>query len=275
MKRSAFNFQLSNAGGFSLVEILAAVSVLAIMMLIVGQIVGLVSDTWRTGKARVDNFTQARVALGMMDRDVQMMLLRDDLGAFKNKSGEEEACAFYTRMLGAEGDRRLSLVEYFLADPATTPKLMRADYGLNYDTDTASSRTLSLGTPDALPDLDKTSAQEIAEGVLAFRWQFINADGVLGADFVYDHANPSDSANTRTMVLSLLVLDKESYALAKDTGVLTLLLSKLGAGPSGNETYAVHWQSVLKSPDFAAGLPRPVLRSLRVFERSIALPLRP
>jgi prepilin-type N-terminal cleavage/methylation domain-containing protein len=269
------------SGGFTLIEIMAAVAVLGVLVLIMGQIVGLVSDTWIAGKARVDNFTQARLALGLLDRDIQSMVLRSDVAAFKDENGAD-ACGFYTRVLGSDSaqNRSLSLVLYTLGTPTTTPKLLRTDYGLNFDSSSTLARTMTLGNTSTLPDLGNADANtvEVANGVILYHTEFIDSKGVYQSAFSYDYNDPSASTNTRVMVVSMVVLDEQAYTIAETSGALNTIITQLDPDtftPGGNKSYADAWREMINASSFSSGLPLPVLRAIRVFERSIEIPLPP
>ena len=259
--------------GFTLVELLVAISVLAILVVIMTRIIGMVSDTWRAGRARADKFSQARMVFGMLDRDVQSMVLRRDLAAFRDKSGSN-ACAFYTQRPGGEGDRRFSLVEYRLDNPTTRPSLVRADYGMDYAT-LSPTRVPSLGNTNALPDLEHAEARSLSDGIVGFAWQFVDGSGIPRDNFQFDHADPSATANTRAITVSITVLDDEACKLAERNGLLPSLTGLLGGKPAAGETYADYWKALIGSPGFGSSLPLPVRQSLRVFERSVQIPLPP
>ena len=255
--------------GFTILELLVSICVLAILVLIMAQIVGMVSDTWRAGKTRVDNFAQARLALGMLDRDVRSGVFLPGLGAFVNADGTGGACALYTRMPGSEGDRKLSLVEYAMSG-TTTPGLVRSDYGLDYST---SSRTLSFGSGDKLPDLGKAEAQEIARGVFAFAWQFIDGGGQVTDSFSSDPDHPANTATTKALVVSLAVLDEDALRLADETGTLALLTARTAGTPLSGGIFADFWSDRVLDAGFLETLPQPVRRGVRFFKRVIPIPV--
>lgn len=254
----------SNA--FTLIELLLAFAVLAVVLVLLAGAVGAVTRTWQSGTARIDNFSKARVILGLLDRDLQSAVLRPDLAAFVDESGSN-ACAFYTRISGSQGNRRLSLVRYQLTNSASNATLQRSDYGMDY-----TNGALTLANTNSLPDLSNAVRQDITDGILRFEWQFVAADGSFQPAYFYDHANPGSPANTRSVVVSLIALDDRSVRLAGQTGTLTNLLAKFEGLPPAGQTHGRFWDATLRSPAFAQGLPGPVSGGVRVFERHYALP---
>lgn len=250
--------------GSTLIELMASMAVLSVLMVILVQATGAVSKTWQKGAARVDNLTQARVVLGMIDRDVQSMVLRPDLATFVDETGAP-ACAFYSMLPGTEGDRRLSLVSYAI-DPATFG-LTRKDYGMDYNT-----RVITLNETTMLPDLGRPEAvkETFAAGAICFKCQFLTADGTVVNQFLFDYDKPREPANTRSMVVSLLLLDNAALAMARELNLLPTLTAKFNSSSTPGRSYVELWKETISSlpPTF----PEPVRAGLRLFERSITIP---
>lgn len=264
------NKQSSSSSGITLVELLASFSVLVILMTVMSQTVGMVSSTWRSGMARIDAFTQARTTLGLLDRDLQQIVLRPELAAFTDASGNNPGLAFYTRVQGGAGDRGVSLVEYLVQNATTDPQLVRCDYGLNFDA-AAASRSPSYGKAN-LPDLTKVEPRTLAPGVVRLAYKFIDGLGVAQDRFKYDYTNPQSQTNTRMLRTSLLVLDTGAYELLIDSGKLPTLLLDTNVLPLEGESSAECWQRLLDSASLSKEVPAPVVKSLKVFERTYTIP---
>ena len=73
--------------GFSLIEILVAVSVVTMMVVILGQLMGHATTVTRTGSKHIDTDTQARVVLDRMAIDITQMLKRTDVDYYVKGSG--------------------------------------------------------------------------------------------------------------------------------------------------------------------------------------------
>lgn len=256
--------------GITLVELLASFSVLLVLLTLMSQTIGMVSSTCRSGLARIDAFTQARTTLGLLDRDLQRIVLRPELAAFTDQTGTAGALAFYTRVQGGTGDRSVSLVEYLVQNPTARPQLVRCDYGLNFEP-AASSRAPSYGKTN-LPDLANAEARNLAPGVVRMGWKFVDGNGAEQDRFTFDYARPQSPTNTRLLRTSLLVLDSNAAELLVDSGKLSTLLTETGATPEEEETLGASWERLLESGTLTTRLPVPVVKSLKVFERTFTIP---
>ena len=65
------NSPSSSRRGFTLVEMLVAVSILSFMLLMMAQMTGLAEQAWRLEQNRIDNFSKARSMLDMVTDDLQ------------------------------------------------------------------------------------------------------------------------------------------------------------------------------------------------------------
>lgn len=258
-----------NRRAFTLIELLVGMAIFGIMLFFLFQVVSLASGTWTTAKDRTDNLTQARTVLGMMDRDVRSMVLRRDLASFVDADGNP-AFAFYTRLPAPGGNRKLSLVRYLVVNSGGVPELQRSDLGFSYN---SSSNSPTYGTTDTLPDLSRATPETLAHGVLRLELQFSSADRPLSDTFQFDYRDPLAPSNTRSVVVSLLVFDTSAMNIARDTATISSLLARFQGAPSPGKTYASHWTRILSEGTELAGLPAPVRRGLKVFERHIQLPL--
>lgn len=256
---------------FTLIELLVAMAVLAILLVLLGQMVSLASKIWTAGKANADNFSQARVVLGLMDRDIRSMVLRRDLASFVDASGNP-ACAFYTRMPGPGQDRKLSLVAYQMTAAADKPVLQRLDRGFSY---TAASAPFSpsYGNATTLADLAGADSQTLVEGAVRFEIQFVAADGTLGPSYQFDHDNPSAATNTRSVLLSLLLLDSAGLDAARSSGSLPALQAAFAGVPPAGQAYGTYWSSLIEAGTGLSSLPEPARRGLRSFQRRVLLPV--
>jgi prepilin-type N-terminal cleavage/methylation domain-containing protein len=261
--------KISSRQAFTLVEVLASVSVFAMILTMMLQVVGGASSSYKTMQARVDNIEQARVVLSLLERDVQSMVLRPDVAAFVDQDGSP-ACAFFTRMQGFSGDRRLSLVQYKMDASAATPGLARLDLGRDYTKDGVS---LPIGETNRLADLKDAQPQDLTGGIVSFQCQFLNELGELQEKYEPSSSAPGALPPSRALVVSMVVLDNESHYLVTKLGKLPYLTSKFeGGAPAAQQSYAEVWNRALREPGFLADLPHSVAVGLRVFERRIALP---
>ena len=285
---------LRSRKGFTLVEILVAMTVLALMMTGLAAIMSFVSKTWLAGINIVDNFSKARVMLNLLDRDIQQMVMRRDVAAFVDASGNP-ACAFYTRVQGNQGSattdpRNLSLVQYALnplSSPSSTSVLQRTELGLFF-----TGGTMSMGyplpSPATLPTTTFTGTSQanqtenVGNGVIAFQWQFVDGTGAIQSNsgstnaYSYTFTYPAAPANSRAVIVSLLVMSNNAYTFAGNTGNLVTLSGLFPTTNPSGQTYAQVWNAILNgsSPAYSA-LPAPLRASgsILVFQRYIPLPI--
>jgi prepilin-type N-terminal cleavage/methylation domain-containing protein len=286
---------------FTLIELLVAMTILSIMMIVMAVALSFVARVWTVGAGSVDNVTNARLMLSLMDRDVQMMVLRRDLGAFVDSTGNP-AFAFYTKVQGSPGTdtRAISLVQYLLnpATVTTAPVLWRTNCGMNFAT--ASGVTAAVGATTTLPTTSTTQTDSL-NGVVQFKYQFIDGTGALltpaysltstppstssppsGAippatiPFWFDYSAPGASYNPRVVVVSMVVLNNSAYNLAVKTGTMPNLISCFSTAPPGNQTYSQVWNAFLDSPNTTfLALPEAIRQGVEVFEHHIPLPITP
>jgi len=264
--------------GFTLIEIMVAIAILAVIMVLISKAVSMVSATWRSGIARVDNFSQARAVLNLVNQDIQGIVLRPDVAAFVDANGDP-AFAFYSQVSGTQisasdtAVRRLSLVEYSLNQSTTPPLFQRKDAGYSYSPTATNALSLNQGNKlPGLASLNPAQAQTLSEGILYFRWQTLNGKAEIGSTFQYEDTVPGDLTKTRAIIISLLVLDSNAFHTAQQSNLLSTIRGKFSATPASDHTYAQTWNGILKTPGFGSDLPPQLRNGIRTFERYIPLP---
>jgi prepilin-type N-terminal cleavage/methylation domain-containing protein len=281
--------------GFTLAELLVAMTVLVVMLAFLTEMVQLVASAWQFGTARASDFSETRTVLGMIERDVQGMVVRPDVAAFCDSAGNP-ALAFYTRFPGgATTNRKVSLVEYALTTTGNPQLLRYDDGGLAYAASTPPEIQLmptttgtSSGTLTDLPTSPLTTSSQnitavpskgdqaelLVNGVVAFKYQFMNGSGTYQSNFQFNYSQPTAAANTPTLVVSIAVLDNAAYQMAANAGAFSKLAGDLAPGaPTGTQTYAQYWNGLMATAGFGSNLPLPVRAGIQVFERRIAIPV--
>lgn len=255
---------IKTKNGFTLVELLVSFSVLSIIIIGLATMMGFVAKTWLYGVNSGDNFMKARVVMGLVDRDIQMMVLRRDLPSFVDNLGNP-ACAFYTNVEGsANNTRTVSLVQYKLANPTTAPTLQRLDYAANF-----SSVMPTVGTSN-LSQLSNANVvtETVFNGIIRFQIQFVDGSGTIltpaptytltssppytssnkppymaapptgsptpATSFWFDFYNPGASYNPRSVVISMVVLSDAAYKIAQlNSTAMTSLLNDFPVSSTG------------------------------------------
>lgn len=278
--------------GFTLIEILAAVTVLALIMSIMAGMISMVSQSWQQGKARVDNFAKARLSLDRITRDIQAAILRPDLPYFSDQSGNDVVggnpiLAFYARntnltSAGTGGDRSVSVIFYETNNGSTLDLLekglRRGALGFNYGTPIPDFYNPS-GTNPGISNVTSNSPglnyQTIGPGVILMKVRLIQKNGIH-VDFkndCFDFNNPDAPENCHTAIITLAVLDQRSLEQLGSSN-LTTLINRLEsvADPTGTQTYKTTWENSINSGGFFTGLPMQYKGGLRIFERYVSLP---
>lgn len=269
----------SDSLAFSLLEMLVAVAVLAVVVVLFSQMVAMVMRTWNAGRSQADNFAQARVALEVMSRDLEAMVRTPDLPAFSIDG--QPRLAFHTKQQGLvapteNGTRPLCRIIYTVTNVAGTSLLRRSAKGFNFGEDVGFAPTnWSVATNGAVFDSD------IGPGVLLLRHQFIGTNGLnllpgeINAGWT-NLATTNGVSSLRAVVLSLAVLDRDHLKILQDAGKLAQLQANFGTNnPGALLSYASTWQAQLNDsarPLLAGGVPAVVLQGLKIFERTVLLP---
>ncbi len=270
---------------FTLVEMLVAMTVFSIMLVAIATMLNYVVASWQGEINSADNFSKARTLLSVLDRDAQSMALRRDLAAFADQTNGP-AFAFYTADKGftpgaSSNTRALSLVQYSLQSTSTGSVLRRLNYGMDFLTNTsgAATNSPSIGYATNLVQLTNSTVtanapiENVATGVIAFQWQFVDGTGTIltppynltslplywqGASppyqlssappytyttpppssatpFWFDYISPNATYNPRTLIVSVVVVSNSAYTiLQQNSTFMTTLTNNFSATlPSG------------------------------------------
>jgi prepilin-type N-terminal cleavage/methylation domain-containing protein len=291
---------LAVKSGFTLIELLVSMAILSIMLLAMATMSSFVSKVWLNGIGATDNFTKARVVLNLLDRDIQMMVMRRDLAAFVDSGSNNKVdgngnayCSFYTNVQGnppagasSPDTRALSLVQYIVSTPSATPTLQRLNYGVNFPA-VAPAVTptilMSIANTSSLPAPNNASVatETVFTGIVRFQIQFVDGNGAVTAAYNYPYSQPLPVPPTasRAVIVSMLVLSNSAYKLAIQNGgsVMTTLLADFPntSLPTGITTWSQYWNSILTptTGTLDVNLPPVVRGGIQVFERRIPLPM--
>jgi len=286
--------------GFTLVEMLVAVSIMSFMLLMMAQITGLAEQAWRMEQNRIDNFAKARAMVDMFTDDMQRAVVRGDLPIFGSGApaatptstsnglyyftGTTFTTAFYTRLPGVPASastsvRDVSLVSYALNSVnqgADKVVLQRSDLAVPW---TSSQNILFQGDINTVLQNSPATAREVAPGVVGFRVAFRLADGTMidpgqgSTKYVgYNPANPVVAVDVGVAVIgkqTLALLSAAQIAAIQSAfnAPLTFTSSSVGNGIKAN------WdQNVLPTFYSAPSYPKELGGGLKTFERWVACP---
>ena len=243
--------------GFTILELLVAITVLALVLVLAFQIVGMIGQTWIGGRGLAETQTQSRVFFDLMARDLRGAVLDGSLPAFQGNR-----FAFYTLRPASTGasptNRVFCLVEYAADTNACGIFRREADLS-SWAADPA--RAPLQGTN--LPAVDAQSGMQIADAVPIFDWFFIHKDGTASKAFTDDVA---------VLRVSAVIMDRTAFAnLPPDvlSGFRAALADPSPEGVTGA------WRARLDTNGWKVGgilLPDRVRRGTKFYERTFPLP---
>jgi prepilin-type N-terminal cleavage/methylation domain-containing protein len=283
--------------GFTLVEVLVAIAILALLVALLSQILGAGIASVVSGRGRLDADAAARAVLDRIGRDLDQMVVREDADVYLDKQPGNDRLYFFAEAPGFSGATNapsganpVSLVGYRVNAEYQLERLGKA---LSWDGDAASPDPSMrfLTFPPALPaaPLDASTISAAAspyasilstdanydvlgEEVFRFEISYLLTDGTNSASPVLGAAadpgyGPRDIAG---IVVSLAVLDLRSQKLAAG-GDLTNAISALDdSNPAAPASLpAEQWRQEVHTTTFAssAGLPQKAAGQVRVYQR--------
>jgi prepilin-type N-terminal cleavage/methylation domain-containing protein len=295
---------------FTLLEVLAASAVFALLVLLVAQVLALVSSSVSRGGRRSTTEIEVRSLFARIGSDLRQAVIRRDVdfSAFKhegyltpeafggvqvpaNLQPGNDRMAFFAQTAGLApgglaGPQRSSyaVVGYDLASHDGTPRLFRAARGLAWESDDGVESlvylpaTLGLVFPNLFtnPELARTAA----ENVFRFEISYLLRSRAAGeSPFAITPWNanldgadqwPNGLADVYAIVVTVAALDERSRTIAGDLSAAAALLPDA----KDSEDPAPVWRDIVNAPDFAqrANLPPEAAAAVRVYQHAFFLP---
>jgi len=254
---------------FTLVEMLVAIAVLALVTVLIANMMGSVSSAWNRSREKMDNFGKGRALLNLLQQELQNAVLREDLPVFPGGD-----FAFYTRRMSQDNDtmtddaRPLSFVQYVKVDDSTgKPVLRRIDRPYFYEKNNSPDAPAWGGeSVNIAPSASGNLNRQLCEGIYAFRFAFLAADGSAAATFDKTAANPPTAVQ-----VSMVVLSEQAEKFLKSAALRSSFETALGdlPDPAGGQGWSpkAFWDARL----LQAGFPARLLTGVRTFERVIPI----
>lgn len=233
--------RLPGIGGFTLVEILVSVAVLAILVVMVAQLTSSATTTTTTGRKRMDADGQARLVFDRMATDFGKMVKRSDVDyiLYKNPAsatGINDAVFFYCEtpayFSGTGNQGSVSLVGYRVS---SNLQLERLGEGLSWDGQASASVNPQVPGGIVFLSTPSGSAAPDPASTIAGNWPAIGTTaGSGGANSAY-----SDGTDLNYHVLSDQVYRLEIVFLLTDgtTTLKPVLSVKPATWPAGPVFY--------------------------------------
>ncbi len=273
---------ITSKSAFTLVEILVAVAVLALLVVMMGQMVLLTSQAIIVNSKKLDAAAQARIVFDRIGMDWSARPTRADLGGMQVISGTgNDSFQFYSEVPGynaSNPQRQMSLVSYQVTNPpaATGQPSGSGSLCLVRGADGAvwSPTSLVFVPPTAFtqptePAPNPHNYDVLAGGVFRLGVCFLLQNSPNPPTYlsIYRNgvSNTGDYSNVAALVVAVAVLDSRSSSLLTPAQIMTLS-SALNDCPNGNDPISV-WNGQL--PSFTPpGIPRQVIENIRFYQRT-------
>lgn len=282
--------------GFTLIEVLVATAVLALLVLLIASILQSGSIVISGSRKHLGADAEAREVFSQFGMDLARKPRRADLDVLLSASNS--ALFFYSEAPGFQSGsdtrqfNKLSLVGYRVNEDA---QLERLGKGLTWDSPPFLTYSVQPPTTNSVPlaastipgvwgqtvgsapvYADGTDANYhlLAKGVFRLFYCFRKPDGSLILEPTPDPTR-GKFADTSTLILTLAVLDEESRRPLSDTSKLaTALPAPTQSDLTAGRLPAEIWQAAVNNnAQFAAdaGIPAATAARVRIYQRSFPL----
>jgi hypothetical protein len=269
---------------FTLVEILVAMVVLALLVLLVARLFTSAATLTSSGNKRMDADAQSRALLDRMAVDFAQMVKRSDVDYYLKSSAStqigNDQIAFYSTVPGyyppTGSQSPVSVVSYRIN---AQNKLERIAKGLLWNGVSPSSTpvvflpsTISSTWPSATDvtasPTPEPDAELIGPYVFRFEYYYLLKKGSL-SDTPWDtsagHTSVNGMQDMAAICVSVAALDPKSRILISDAQLTTLAgrMNDFTASMKPGDLLA-QWQAAL---DATTDMPRPAVSVVRIYER--------
>lgn len=268
----------TSARSFTLVEILVAVAVLALIVLVAARLVAVTSHTIVADGKKLDALSQTRAALDRFGLDWNARVARPDVALGFVKQAGNDAVSLIGQMPAPTGSRSLAVIGYRInggfSSGGSNYRLERGARG--FDWSGANPISFPISAPPALADADY---QPLAAAIFRLEVCFLGIATPTNAAVLVP-APPANPLSTVTNYVAVLVavaaLDGASRQLVGSAQMGQLVAALPDPTPAQPDPAAA-WKAALARPTFAsdAGVPQAVASAVRVDERYFYVNLVP
>jgi len=241
---------LRNNRAFTLIEMLVAMAVLALLALFITQLIDVSSIHMSASSRKLDGLAGARFALDRLGSDLAAMVQRSDVGQNFQKQAGNDTLAFYSEVDAYSGTRRLAAVAYRIQETNTDHPyqlergVLERDWGDNF--------------PTAAPSVNALDYDVLAEGVLRMEFGYLTKKGQL-----VSNQTILNSKDVSAVVVAVAVLDSGSRKMLTDTQIKALATALSDPLTPGSNDLISGWESALAS----SGLAPQAVQNVRFFQR--------
>jgi prepilin-type N-terminal cleavage/methylation domain-containing protein len=265
--------QRGRSRGFTLVELLVSLGVLAILVLLATQLLNSAATITTLGHKQMDADSQARQLLDRMAIDFAQMVKRSDVNYyFKGGSGGPQTgndhVAFYSAIPGystATSTTRDAISQVGYRVNAQN-KLERLGKGLVWNGVSSTENPLIFWQAMAAPTATdySTWGEIIGPEVFRFEYAYVLTDGTLSI------TPPSSISGIAAIIADIAVIDSKSKALLTNAQIATFatpgdanFLAEYSSSMTPGQL-RTQWQNKLNG---ITNLPRPAISGIRLYER--------
>jgi prepilin-type N-terminal cleavage/methylation domain-containing protein len=276
---------------FTLAEMLVAISVLAVLVLLITQLLNNAAALTTSGNKRMDADSQARPLFERMALDFAQVIKRSDVSYYVKTAATpmtgNDLVGFYSAVQGyyPTTPSPISVVAYRVNSDSFNSVayncLERMGKGLDWNGASATNTPVvfrpltlhgawpSVASSSAYDDTDPAKRTYEIIGPQVFRFEYYYLEKATGNLVAYPAAWSSLSAvaikDAAALVVAIAVIDPKSKVLLSNSQIATLVesLPDYVSGSRPGELLA-QWQSVL---DNTTNMPRPAVSGIRLYER--------
>lgn len=244
------------ARGFSLIEVLVAVCVFAILLTIFLQMTSGAGELAGRSKRRMDALVDARSALDRMGFDLDQRVRDGGVPLSVEKQNGNDEMTFYLGTSADNSSRPASAVSY------------RVQSNL---LERGTEATVWTGTntlvfqPAAIPKPGDPDFDELASTVFRLEISFLlKSTGLLSA------VTPASWNDVAAILVAVAVVDRREFAPLEDDEIDDLIEKLAKAFPDAENGIPIltAWNSVLPTlPGSIDGLPRRAANAVRIYQR--------
>ena len=270
---------------------LVAISVLALLVLLVTQLINNAASVTTLANKRMDADSQARPLFERMALDFAQIVKRSDVSYYVKTAGTpmtgNDLVGFYSAVQGyyPTTPSPISVVAYRVNSDSSNSVayncLERMGKGVDWNGASTTSIPVvflpltihgtwpSVASSSAYDDIDPARRTYEIIGPQVFRFEYYYLEKTTGSLVAYPAAWTSLSAvaikDAAAIVVAIAVIDPKSKVLLSSSQIATLIESLPDYAPgSGPGELLAHWQAAL---DSITNMPRPAIFGIRLYER--------
>jgi prepilin-type N-terminal cleavage/methylation domain-containing protein len=268
--------------GFTLVEMLVSITVLALIVLLVSRLFNSASAVTASGNKRMDSDGQVRPLLDRIAIDFAQMVKRSDVDYYLKSSSNSQTgndqIAFYGAVPGYNTATAspVSLVAYRINARNQAERMAK---GLIWNGDSSPGipivflpLTIAATWTAATNNATDPDYELIAANVFRFEYYYVLKNGTA-SDTPWDssagHTAPNGMQDVNSISVAMAAIDPKSRVLLSDAQVITLIggMNDFASSMAPGEL-ASQWQTSL---DDTTNMPRPAIAGIRIYQRHFQL----